>query len=249
MTTTLEKTSFKTFADACRYNSGAHFLDSGGHYGRHHEKPPIDPDCNPVAVSVWQRGDSVDISATIETAHFLNHHYEVDADIQARFEEWQGERDGDWFTLAQEFCEEMGLYSQARDNTYNHECDLSQVYIWEVWTEEEKPSDWIYSNDALVVIHVHTGCDVRGGYSSPIFCRAKGDYSVAVEHVAEYFIADSHFETEGLDEEWRCGYSSYPAGQVSKDIARIFTHTIKGNSFIAKLKSGEIVRISAEMPF
>ena len=242
---TENKSSFELFAAACRYNSGRHFLDSGDHYGRHHEKPPIAEDCNPVSVEVWRN----DISATIETAHFLAEHYEVDHEIQARFEEWQGEREGDWFSLAQEFCEEMGLTSQARDNIYNGENDLSQVYIWEVWTEEEKPSDWLFSENPLVTIHVHTGCDVRGGYSRPLFCRPRGEYAVAVDHVASYRITESHFETEGIDERWQAGYSSWPAGQVRDDVERIFTHTVRDGSFIAKLKSGEIVRISAEMPF
>ena len=243
---TQNKTSFELFAEACRYNSGRHFLDSGDHYGRHYEKPPISEDCNPVSVEIWRNND---ISATIETAHFLAEHYEVDHDVQAQFEDWQGEREGDWFSLAQEFCEEIGLTSQARDNVYNGENDLSQVYIWEVWTEEENPSDWIYSENPLVTIHIHTGCDVRGGYSRPLFCRPKGEYAVAVDHVASYRITESHYETEGLDERWQCGYSSYPAGQVRDDVERIFTHTVKNGSFIAKLKSGEVVRIAAEMPF
>jgi hypothetical protein len=244
------KNSFTTFAAACRFNSGRHFLDSGDHYGRHYDKPDISPDCNPVAVDVWARaGKEPDISATIETAHFLDSQYEVDFDLQSAFEDWQREREGDYFTLAQEFCEERGLTSQARDNVYNGENDLSQVYIWEVWTEEEKPSDWLYADNSVTVLHVHTGCDVRGGYSSPLFCRTLGEYAVAVDHVAGYRITESHYETDGLDERWQVGYSSWPAGEVRRDIERVFTHTVKGNSFIAKLKSGEVVRISAEMPY
>lgn len=249
--TTKNQSSFELFAAACRYNSGRHFLDSGDYYGRHHEKPPIAEDCNPVAVDIYTRaGRDADISATIETAHFLAENYEVDHDLQARFENWQADEEGDWFTLAQKFCEASGLVSRARDNVYNGENDLSQVYIWEVWTDKDDESpEWIYAENPVVTIHVHTGCDVRGGYSRPLFCRPRGEYAVAVDHVASYRITDSHFETEGLDERWQAGYSSWPAGQVRDDVERVFTHTIKGNSFIAKLKSGEVVRISAEMPF
>lgn len=248
---TKNKNSFEVFASACRYNSGKHFLDSGDNYGRHYEKPPIAEDCNPVAVDIWKRnGSNPDISATIETAHFLAAHYEVDEDFQARFENWQADEDGDWFSLAQTFCESNGLVSRARDNIYNGENDLSQVYIWEVWTDKEDESpEWIYSESPLVVIHVHTGCDVRGGHSRPIFCRPRGEYAVAVDHVAGYRITESHFDTDGLDDRWQVGYSSWPAGEVRRDVERVFTHTIKGDSFIAKLKSGEVVRIAAEMPF
>ena len=252
--TTTEKTNFQLFAEACRYDSGKSFLDSGDYYGRHYEKPPVAEDCNPVAVSVYTRGKDVDVTATIETAHFLDRNYQVDTELQRKFDEWQENREGNWFELAQQFCEkELGLHSQARDNTYNHECDLSQVYVWEVFTPEEKPSDWLYAEDSVVVIHIHTGCDVRGGYSAPLFCRSRGEYAVAVGHVAEFHVAKTHYEVEGgeyaLDERWRSGWSSCPASEVSKDIERVFTHTVKGNTFIAKLKSGEVVRIAAEIPY
>lgn len=250
--TTTEKTNFQLFAEACRYNSGKSFLDSGDYYGRHYDLPPVAEDCNPVTVSVHAHDD---VTATIETAHFLDCNYQVDTELHRRFDEWQEGRDGNWFELAQQFCEEeLGLHSQARDNTYNHECDLSQVYVWEVFTPEEKPSDWLYANDSVVVIHVHTGCDVRGGYSAPLFCRSRGDYAVAAHHVAEFRVVETHYDAPGggehaLDERWCSGWSSYPAAEVAKDIERVFTHTVKGNTFIAKLKSGEVVRIAAEIPY
>jgi hypothetical protein len=38
---TKRETDLEIFAKLCRYNSGRHFLDSGGDYGRHFEKPAI----------------------------------------------------------------------------------------------------------------------------------------------------------------------------------------------------------------
>lgn len=29
--------------------------------------------------------------------------------------------------------------------------------------------DWYYSDDVVIVLYVHTGADVRGGYSPPLF--------------------------------------------------------------------------------
>ena len=237
-------TSFNKFAALCRENTGRHMLDSGGAYGRWHEKPAIVEECPAITLDIYGK----DVTASIETAHFLAEHYEVLDDIQSEFESWTVDREGDWFSLASDFMAERGCKSRARDNVYNGECDLTQVYVWEVWTPEDSHQDWLYNDDAITVIHVHTGCDVRGGYSSPVFCRGVSDYNIAVDHVAEYVITESHYDVEDRDERWRCGYASYPAGEMMRDIDRIFTHTVKDNTFIARLTSGEVVRIAAFMP-
>lgn len=233
------------FMDACRYNSGRHFLDSGGAYGRHHEKPPIAADINPVKVEVWERNGEYDISSTIETAHFLREHLDVDFDIQNQFKEWMEDQEGDWFELGERFCREvLGLHSRFRDNVYNGENDLSQVYVWEIWSP-------LYADESLTVIYVHTGCDVRGGYSYPLFCRSSGEYAVPVDLCASYHVGDFRRwdgERYELDERWQAGYSSWPAGELRKDIERVFMNTVKQSSFIALLKCGAICEIHAEMP-
>jgi hypothetical protein len=252
--------NFRTFADACRENTGAHFLDSGSAYGRHWQRQEIAENINPVAVDVHKWGAGHDITATIEAAHFLAESLDVDTEMMERFNEWQDGRDGDWFALAQDFCaDELGLVSRSRDNIYNGENDLSQVYVWEVWTPEDDGGDWIFSKpDTITVIHVHTGCDVRGGYGRPIFCRSRGEYAVPVDLCAEYRCIEGRdedgneltdSELSALSERWTCGYSGYPSGAVRDDVARVFSHTVRGSQFIAKLNSGEVVRIAAEMPY
>jgi len=151
----------------------------------------------------------------------------------------------------------MGLVSRARDNVYNGENDLTQVYAWEVYTPEDDNGDWIYAGDPLVVVFVHTGCDVRGGYSAPIFCRSKGEYAVPVDYVAQFHAEAGRTdgremdddELRAIDERWCAGYSSLPASQVTGDIERVFPWTKTATSVCAKLKSGHIVKIGVEMPY
>ena len=60
--------TLKTLCEIARYDSGTHFLDSGGAHGRHHEQPPVD-DAKPIATfDIW--GGDVE-SGTIETALYL----------------------------------------------------------------------------------------------------------------------------------------------------------------------------------
>jgi hypothetical protein len=257
----MKNSDFELIAKACRYNSGSHFLDSGSAYGRHHEKAPLTEAAPAVSIDVYGNSErGWDITATLETAHFLSERCSVDPDISAQFEEWAGldeNSDKNWFEASEEFCREsLGLFQHARDNVYNGENDLSQVYIWEVWSADENESDWVYAKDALCVVFIHTGCDVRGGYSKPLFLRHSGDYAAPLDFVAQFGISEGR-DAEGneldrdefhsLDERWQCGYSSCPSSQLNKDVARVFWRG--PDWFIASLKSGEIVKIFAAAPY
>ena len=254
MKTETVKSNFRLFADASRYNSGKHFLDSGGANGRHWQKPPIEEKDFSAVLDVWR----TEITGTIETAHFLSNHLNVDRDVQSGFEKWAAEQDKDesWFELSERYAKEvLGLVQRARDNVYNGENDLTQVYIWEVYTPEDDRGDWIFADDALTVIFIHTGCDVRGGYSAPLFCRSNGEYVVPVDVCAEFYVVeardadgDAIAETYTIDERWRSGWSSWPAGQLRDDVERVFTFTQTKTTVCAKLKSGEIVKIGVNAP-
>lgn len=259
--TATKESNLETFLRYCRWNSGSHFLDSGGAYGRHHEKPPIAKGCVPVVCEArnvnWKGRNGVDVCATIETGHFLADKLNVDREIQAQFDEWAAERDETWFESAETFCSEvLGLEKAASDNVYNGEQDLSQVYQWSVWRTPESNGDWIYDDDALAVIFIHTGCDVRGGYSAPLFCRTNGEYIVPVDHCAEFF-AESGTDADGeqldddrlreIDEKWRSGYHSHPASAVADDCAEVLES--EPTFFRARLKSGEIVKVVPSVPY
>jgi hypothetical protein len=181
----------------------------------------------------------------------------VDFDLQKQFDEWvalEENSDLNWFEAGEKFATEvLSLTQLARDNTYNGENDLSQTYVWEVYSESDN-GDWIYNDDALMVVYAHTGCDVRGGYAYPLFLRCQGDYSIPMDLVAEFFITDARLNGEdledeacrSLDEQWQCGYSSNPAYHMSKDIERVFSFTKTVNTVVVKLTSGEIVKIAAQ---
>jgi hypothetical protein len=241
-----------TIAKAFRHNTGKSFLDSGDHYGRHYEKPPITDETPLVSIDTWR----TEINATIDTARFLAETCEVDTELQNQFDKWvelEENSELNWFEAGETFATEvLGLTQLARDNTYNGENDLSQTYVWEVYADEDD-GDWIYNDDALMVVYAHTGCDVRGGYAYPLFLRCQGDYAIPMDLVAEFFITDARLNGEdledeacrSLDEQWQCGYTSNPAYHMSKDIERVFEFTKTVNTVVVKLTSGEIVRIMA----
>ena len=242
------------FFELCRQRTGKSILDSGDYYGRHYENPPI-PEDTPM-IREWHKG----CPATIETAVYLTEMYEIDWRYQKDFETWDEKhgQDLDWFTSAMKFMKQAGYESCARDNAYNYENDLSQVFVWDVWCKpDQSQRDWIYDTDAVIVIHVHTGCDVRGGYTSPVFCRAKGECTLPVDLCAQYRIDQlrengvelSHEECQKRDEKWQCGYTSYPYGALEKDVARWFEFTRTRDSVCVQLNDGTIAKVTAEGPY
>ena len=270
--------TLKVIAEYCRYDSGRHFLDSGGGYSRHHEKPPIETnEEKPIAIlDVWS--DEIE-GGTVETAHYLASTTELatrglcngeSENVQNQFDrfiEWceflKVYEDKNWFELAQIFCELLGYESQARDNIYNNENDLTQVYVWELWHDQnEYCSDWIYADveNTLFVVHIHTGCDVRGGYSPPLFLRSTlYDYSIPINWVCGYCISEG-VDSDGepltddqcrlLDEHWQEGYSSYPFGELRDDVKQWHINTLSDDktSCEATLNSGERVTVCVIAP-
>ena len=208
-----------TFAAACRENTGRALCDSGDHYGRHYEEPVIPKDTPAI---VWE---DVEWPPTLVTAYYLDHEFEIDKEMQKEWEDWNEINGGDlnWFESAQQFMSSKKYTSQVRDNTYNSENDLSQDFVYEVFASEEYMGEALYADDDCVtVIHIHCGCDVRGGYGRPLFCRYREDYTVPVDPVVGFQVVevngDPEAEGEPFDREWEVGYSSNPWYSMIKDI-------------------------------
>jgi len=247
------------FKRHCRENTGKQMCDSGDFYGRHYEKPPIAEDAP--EIRNWGKG----CSATLETAVFLAERMDVRRDWQ---DKWQArdatqEDNMDWFESGQKFMGLEGYHSASRGNTYNGENDLSQSYVWDVFlpNDGKDKSDWLYEPDAVVLIHIHCGCDERSGHASPLFCKSKGDYCIPTDLCAEYkagpvktgALIDSddvdweHYQA--IDEKWSAGYSRYPYGALEADVAEWHEDTRTRDSVEVTLKSGERILVTAYAPY
>lgn len=210
-------------------NTGRHMLDSGGAYGRNFEKNQdrnfdAEPACS---VDIWN--DSVSINYNVY--HYLVNFLEYDEQMQSKFEEFichQESKDNhDCYGLVamHEFAE---LYADSWEsvNTYNHESLVSQVlqYVHLTIDDEE-----------YLLLQVHGGCDVRGGYTEPkAFKIPESEEGYAYFRMAEsdltaYCTGDNVQQAEGqqeLDLELRegqrncwqsddCGYHWYFDGSTA----------------------------------
>lgn len=177
-------------------NTGQHMLDSGGHYGRNWERnqgrnfddtPAVTSD-----FSAWRKqGDegpgTLQMSITVGVYHWMNHCLELDAELQAELDAYvenEANRYWNWLQVAEEFA--THLYEQDRCgaehevvNTYNDPdyCWLSQTLQY---TKLYLDPDDNYEPTHLLV-SVHGGCDVRGGYTAPKAFKLKVEYYQALD--------------------------------------------------------------------
>ena len=193
---------FARVVEFTRFDSGWHLLDSGGAYGRIHETPPPS---EPVILGEYPM---------ISVSHMISELAEEQTEIMDRIQKVADENEEmPWFEVGTQAMEDLGFIQQARDNTYNNENDLDQDFVWEVWTPEgEDVSDWIYCDEAVIVLYLHTGCDVRGGYSRPLAVKFDlSEYCMPLDWTCEYYCETLE---DGENERFQSGYSSSPRHEV-----------------------------------
>ena len=167
-----------------RQNTGTHFLDSGGESGRAWQQPA------PTKL-IEIRADGTWWQSAITLTGLLQEHAEVVEDVQAAIEaEYEADREVSNFEVGPRVMKRLGYHEMTRDNTCNWGSnDLDQCFVYEVWSKDEG-EDWIYAEDAVVLVYAHTGADVRGGYARPIAVRFDGELAIPIELVVSFCYAD-----------------------------------------------------------
>jgi hypothetical protein len=255
------KNQFERIARLCRHNSGIHMLDSGGERGRHWQRLPATLETPQATMDLYQRnGHDLSITGTITLEHWINEQFNVLDDLHDQFDKFLETNDDDWFDAGTAFMESLGYHQHARDNVYNNDNDFSQVFVWEVWSKEPSEADWLYAKDVVVVLYIHTGADVRGGYSPPLFVEARGfDYSMPIDWYVEVFVKEI---IEGKICPEKSTWSSKDDQSIN-DLAKSVERVIRtskgewdeeGDSHtgvewaIVKLKDGPTIKIMAGFP-
>ena len=177
----------RKIADMLQENTGIHMLDSGSAYGRHWQENRLITDFrqnpNPIVrinaphyytdSEGKKRKMPPEISIYYDTFHYLNNFLELDEkakELQKQFEEYAElpeNQDVGWLALAKEFLQ--NLHKENKDseyygitNTYNYDNIIYQVLQYGIIE--------IDSED-YILLQIHNGCDVRGGYTKPQFFR------------------------------------------------------------------------------
>jgi hypothetical protein len=205
-------------------NTGTHLLDSGSAYGRNWERNQqrsfkSEPACQ-VEAKNWNNEPTLSISYNVY--HYLNNFLEYDARMQTKFDSFVKRIDPDddkcWLELMELFADEFTNYGTT--NTYNYDNLLSQVLQYTMFSATDD------EYDCYVLLQIHGGCDVRGGYTAPkVFKVIDRDYFILAQADCRA-VADNGMSWYSDD----CGYhwySDYDEPQLSEVLK-----VIKGAAFI-----------------
>lgn len=180
-----------------KQNTGKHFLDSGGAYGRHWESNQKRVFDNEPATRLSFKYGYIEYTKNLY--HFLvdNLRYDPDQDhLYQSFSSTQPDNQSymqDMIIFVEDYLpglgfEVSGLYGDGDYmlvNTYNHDSNLSQVIQYIHYTTNQ---------GCFVILQIHNGCDVRGGYTKP----------VVFELVEDMFFCDSdgYISCPGCGSSW-----------------------------------------------
>ena len=172
-------------------NTGTHFLDSGGAYGRNWErnqgKTIEDFESEP---EVYYASEGKWIERCVSVFHYLS---QLEQDELCELfnalpcPDWNCEKvygvsDSQWEWLTEQ-CEVEVEYTF---NTYNGDSDLSQIL----------QGSWLRINDEqYLLLQIHGGCDARGGYTDAKLFKPSVEHYIH-EYIQEYMSSDEIMENE-----------------------------------------------------
>lgn len=176
----------KKILSQLKENTGRALCDSGDAYGRNWQrnqnKTWEDFTKNPVQMEahVYKHGDKpeLELMGYVSLASWLDANVEFDAKMQRRYDTFvkRTDPDNEQYDLErmEAFAEKIsdGRHWCGSDypsvvNSYNGECDLTQTIQF---------VEFAYQDEVYVLLQVHGGCDVRGGYTSPVAYKVTSDY-------------------------------------------------------------------------
>jgi len=157
-------------------STGAHVLDSGSAYGRGWErarKRKFDDEPEAKFEVRSENGDVKELLVYVNTYHWLVARLELPDDddpIKKLWEEWIAHEDSEDMSWPEtmrkfpEFCESRDVDVQDLwiTLTYNHESCLDNGLQF---------ADFYGDGESYVLLQIHNGCDIRGGYTAPALFR------------------------------------------------------------------------------
>lgn len=182
-------------------NTGVHMLDSGGAYGRNYERNQKRDFKSENACQV--NCDYDELSISYNTYHYLVNYLEYDRQclrLENRFfkyAELPANQEKCWLELMEDFANKYTSYGTT--NTYNYENLLDQTIQYTMFslTDDEY--------DCYILLSIHGGCDVRGGYTKPrIFKVSDRDYFLIAQSDCDAYCqnCNAHWYSDDSGYHW-----------------------------------------------
>lgn len=190
--------------DLLKEKTGKHFLDSGGAYGRHWEENQDRNfrDENELDIEVY--GEDVELSLNLY--HYLTSVLKISnksEKLNKELQKYMEMSEDNYLIDMENFAKDKDMYI-ATENTYNYDTILSQTIQYVIMSEDE---DWVYSVDPVyIILQIHNGCDVRGGYTKPQIFEVKNPERF-IRAMTSISARDKWGCVDGYSDD--CGYNWY----------------------------------------
>lgn len=203
----------KKIAEMLTENTGVAMMDSGGDDGRMWQRNQGKDFEKENEISVDTSFD--DVTVSLSTFHYLTSFLEMTDESEAlqndfnEFADLAEHEDTNWFSLMEDFEPEDMVAIGGIVNTYNYENALSQVLQYKVFTLDKYncPGDPIYSDKIFIMLQIHGGADVRGGYTKPHIFEIDNDGGQYVDFLMSQ--TDVNCYCEKCEESWYSENSGY----------------------------------------
>tara|TARA_R100000781_G_scaffold58158_1_gene37490 strand:- start:1206 stop:1907 length:702 start_codon:yes stop_codon:yes gene_type:complete len=199
----LENTIYRMLTE----NTGTHFLDSGGNSNRHWQRNQnktlqdfinedeqifeVDTENNEVLRIVSVFHYLAGSGSCLEFDEICNEFNELqdNPSDEIRWEKWADFEIHGVFQSGADYLEVFEDFEIERSwNTYNGESDLSQVL---------QGANITINGESYVIIQIHNGADVRGGYTNAKLFKLNEFQGGINEYILEYM--DSYYLIEELE--------------------------------------------------
>lgn len=250
----------QVIAGMMKENTGRHFLDSGGTSGRAWQRNQAREFASePESVLKW---DYDYISVVHNLYHWLVSRLEYSEELTAAFDKFSEEQENTHYLEDMEaWAAEIGgrgIYGEGDPitvNSYNHEELLSQVIQFTYFELEDADAFEDATGGSYVLLQIHGGADVRGGYTAPkVFAVEDGSEGLGMFDYARGTIAcnreknDSpQTEIPGLEVEdcemyWDTddGHSWYPEGTCGRDYKQLESYEFTKSEDDEKWERGKV---------
>jgi len=203
--------------DMLHENTGVHMLDSGGKYGRHYEKNRLIKNFLETPRILIEH-DGIGVNVMVNIFHFLRRHLDRDdaaERLESEFYQFANlpENESKFYPqLIREFANKLqtkGWTIIAIDNTYNAETFLNQDFYYALIRPPNSSED---DESAYIILSVHNGADIRGGYTSPKVFRVDDidNFYLDMTNIAaacncDYYILEAGDTLDDREVEYRNG--------------------------------------------
>jgi hypothetical protein len=159
-------------------NTGCHILDSGGAYGRHFERNRGIENWNktPIINASVSDMNGIHIEAILNIYHYLKDYLEYDSNLDKEYKQFEKKLNDSGEDLSNLQIMEKFIKDKHYENEYVGSAPFNTCNQDTILSQDIQGIMGEKNGRDFVLLQIHNGCDIRGGYTNPVpfYCDPDG---------------------------------------------------------------------------